>query len=161
MNVIEYAIQMELDGEKFYREQAENNKGNSLYTVCLKLAEDEQKHAAILKNKLNKLPYELTDSSITLDTKNVFAEAEDIKLDTKAEPSQLDFYRIASSKEQESIDLYEDFLTKATDDKDQELFKYLIKQERQHLAFLEELVSLLRKGEEWVESAEFGLREEY
>lgn len=161
MNALEYAIKMELDGEKYYREQAEINKDTSLHAVCLLLAEDERKHANILNKMLNDLPYELTDTNTSLAAKNVFAEAGDIKLESKDMLSQLDFYRIASGKEKESIDLYKEFLSKATEDKEKELFAYLIKQEKKHYEVLEELVLLLRHAEEWVESAEFGIRKEY
>ncbi|HWQ41417.1 MAG TPA: rubrerythrin, partial [Desulfosporosinus sp.] len=40
-------------------------------------------------------------------------------------------------------------------------FEYLIKQEEDHYTIIEQLVSLLSRPEEWVESAEFGVREEY
>ena len=49
MNSIEFAINMELDGVKYYTEQAEINKDNSLNTVFLLLAKDEGNHARILK----------------------------------------------------------------------------------------------------------------
>ena len=44
MNSLEFAISMELEGGKYYREQAEKNQGNSLRTVFLMLAEDEDNH---------------------------------------------------------------------------------------------------------------------
>ena len=34
MNIFKFAIDMELDGLKYYREQAEVNKNNMLYPVC-------------------------------------------------------------------------------------------------------------------------------
>ena len=161
MNALEYAIQMELDGEKYYREQAELNKDNSLYTVCLMLAEDEKKHAMILSNKLEKLAYELTDSEMLLDVKNVFTDINNIEMEEKEVLSQLDFYRIALDKEKQSIELYTDLLNKAADSEEKDVFEYLIRQERQHQDVLEELVTLLRHAHEWVEAAEFGIRKEY
>ena len=72
-----------------------------------------------------------------------------------------DFYKIASEKERESIDLYTKYLSNAEEDREKELFEYLISQEKQHFAVLEELVKLLGHAEEWVENAEFGIRKEY
>ncbi|MEN6624485.1 MAG: rubrerythrin, partial [Smithella sp.] len=60
-----------------------------------------------------------------------------------------------------SIDLYTKYLSEAEGAKEKELFEYLIGEERQHFAVLEELVSMLRHAEDWVENAEFGIREEY
>ena len=158
MNPLEYAIEMGYDGERYYREQAEINKNNSLYSVCLLLADEEKKHALVLTNKLNEKPYELKDSDTFWQAKNIFNDIGNIKVDGKETPDQLDFYKIALDMEKQSIDLYRDFLAKTTEKKEKELFAYLIKEEQQYYEFLEELVSLLRHGEEWVESAEFGTR---
>jgi rubrerythrin len=161
MNTLEYAINMEHDGEKYYTEQAEINKDNSLYVVCTMLAEDEKKHAQILEKKRREVTYELTDSDTLMKTKNIFKDATNIKVLGKEKVTQLDFYRIASDMEKDSIVLYEQFLEKATDAKEKELFEYLIQQEKYHFELFEELSFLLNRPEEWVESAEFGTREEY
>lgn len=161
MNVLEYAIKMELDGEKYYREQAQINKNNKLYTVCLMLAEDEKNHARILNQKLNEMVYELASIDTLAKAKNIFEDLGNLKMETKEVLSQLDFYSIAQEKEKQSINLYKDFLDKATNNQEKELFEYLIGQERQHYEVLEELVMLLRRAEEWVEAAEFGTRKEY
>ncbi len=161
MNTLEAAIQMESEGEKYYTEQMERNKNNQLYTVCLMLAEDERKHAQLLNNKLKGLPYELKETNMLTEVKNIFADLHDIKTEGKEITSQLDFYRLALKLEKESIDHYTDLLEKAEDSQDKELFKFLIKQEEQHHQIFDELIVLLSRAEEWVESAEFGVREEY
>ncbi|MEZ4357500.1 MAG: ferritin family protein [Eubacteriales bacterium] len=161
MNILEYAINMEIDAEKYYTKQAEINRNNSLYVVCSMLAKDENNHARILKNRLGNLPYELTDSDMQLNIKNVFKDIDNFKSEIKKIPSQLDFYRMVLEKEKESIDLYTDFLSKAIDEPEKTLFSYLIKQETKHYEIIYELVLMLRHTEDWVESAEFGIRGEY
>ncbi len=161
MNDLKFAIKMELDGEKYYREQAEINKGNSLHTVCLMLADDEKKHAKILSDRLNETASELTDSGILSKAKNVFAGLGDIKVEGKDRASQLDFYKFASEIEQQSIDLYSKYLTEAEGESEKELFQFLIQQEKQHFEILDNWVALLKNAEDWVENAEFGNREEY
>lgn len=161
MNSLEFAINMELDGEKYYLEQAEINKDNSLKTVFLLLAKDEENHARILRNKSSELSNVLKDSNTLSESKNVFKGIENFKSEIKEIPNQLDLYRAALEKEKQSIDLYHKFLSEATDDKAKELFKYLIKQEEDHYAILDELVILINRPDEWVESAEFGVRKEY
>lgn len=161
MNTMEYAIKMELDGERYYREQAEVNRGNSLYQVCSMLADDEAHHAKILANRQKQQSYELPESNILKNTKNVFDGIGDVAIEWKPIPSQLDFYRIASEIEKQSITLYTELLTKAEDKLDVEVFEYLIGQEKQHFEVLDNMATLLRHTEEWVESAEFGLRKDY
>ena len=161
MNTYEFAITMEQDGEQYYRKQAEINKDNSLHSVCLILANEEVHHAQILISRRNHTDYEMPKSDILMNAKNVFSGISDIKMDLKPIPSQLDFYRIASDLELRSIALYKELRSKAEDPKDIELFEYLIGQEKNHFDVLDNLASLLRQTEEWVESPEFGFRKDF
>jgi len=161
MNSWKFAIDMELDGEKYYKEQANINKDNSLNVVCLMLAEDEKKHAQILTDKMDKKSFQLIDAQTLSKAKNIFDCIGDIKIEDKEIASQLDFYRIATEKEKQSIDLYKGYLLKAVGSEEKELFEYLIKQEENHYEVLDNMASLLIKPEEWVENAEFGIRKEY
>lgn len=161
MNVLEFAIKMELEGEKYYNEQAEINKDNSLSTVFVMLAKEENRHSQILKNKANKLPCDLQQSETLSEAKNVFNTIGANKEEIMHLPNQLGVYRLALEKEKESITLYRKYLSEATDDDSKKIFEYLIKQEEDHYTIIEQLVALLSRPEEWVESAEFGVREEY
>ncbi len=161
MNVLEFAIQMEQDGEKYYREQAELYTQNNLNVVCRMLADDEKMHAQLLSHKLNHLAYECPDSETLSKAKNIFQDIAKIKIKGKENPSQLDFYRIALDKEKQSIDFYSKHAADPEAGMEKELFTYLINQEKHHYEVLEELAALLKQAEDWVESAEFGLRKEY
>lgn len=116
MNTLDYAIEMEFDGEKYYEEQAK--------------------------------------------LKSIFKDANNFKSEIRDKPTQLEFYITALEKEKQSIDLYTDLLAKAAGIKERALFKYLVEQETLHFSLLDEMVTMLRHAEEWVESAEFGLRTE-
>lgn len=161
MNSIEFAINMELDGEKYYREQAEFNKDNSLNAVFLLLAEDEKGHANLLKNELKKITYELSDNETLANVNNVFKDKGDFKNHFEEIPNQLDVYRMALQMEKDSIELYEKFFKESTDEQTKELFGYLVKQEENHFKIFDNLITLVERPEEWVEDAEFGPREEY
>jgi len=154
---LEFAINMEHDGEKFYKRQAEINKDNSLNTVFLLLEKDEAHHAQILQNKFN----ELTDNNTLSQVNNVFKESKGFISEFEKIPNQLDAYKFALEIERKSIDLYTSFLSESTDDQSKELFEFLIKQEKDHYTIFEELILLIERPEEWVENAEFGIREEY
>lgn len=161
MNSLEFAINMELDGQKYYLEQAENNKDNSLKTVFLLLAKDEGCHADMIKKELAETTYELTDNRILAETNNVFKGVGDFKNSFKEIPNQIDVYRMALKREQESIDLYKKFLNDAVDESSKKLFTFLVKQEENHYRIFDNLITLVERPEEWVEDAEFGTREEY
>lgn len=161
MNTLDFAIKMELDGEQYYKKQAEINKENNLYSVCMMLAADEAHHAKILTLLKERGSVIMPESDTLQKAKNVFNGIGDIEMALKPIPSQLDFYRIASERESESIALYSEFLAEAKDQHEVEIFEYLIGQEKQHFEVLDILAELLRHAEEWVESAEFGIRNDF
>lgn len=161
MDILEFAIKMELEGEKYYTEQAKMNKDNSLSTVFLLLAKDENIHAKILENKVNKLSCDLKQSETLSEAKSVFNDLGTLINELKQVPNQLDVYRSALENEKESINLYRKYLSEATDNESKKVFEYLIKQEEDHYAIFDQIVTLINHSEEWVESAEFGKREEY
>lgn len=161
MDILEFAIQMELDGERYYTKQAEINKDNVLSTVFLLLAKDERIHSKILQNKANKQSYELKQSTTLTESKSIFSDIKAIKNGIEQMPNQLDVYRLALNNEKASITLYRKYSSEATDTESKQLFVYLMKQEEEHYRIIDQLVSLISRPEEWVESAEFGIREEY
>lgn len=158
MNILEFAINMELEGEKYYNEQAAINQGNILHTVFFMLAKEEKNHAEILESKSKGSPYELNEP-LTSIAKSVFYGMEDFESEIKKIPGQVDVYRMALKMEKQSIDLYKKLLSEANEGK--ELFEYLIKQEEGHFETIEEIIKMVNRPNEWVESAEFGNREEY
>ncbi len=72
---------------------------------------------------------------------------------------QVDIYRSAQEKEKESIALYKKMAAENADAGD--LSAFLVAQEEEHFLILDEIVKAVDRPNEWVESAEFGLREEY
>jgi len=159
MDIYEFAVQMERDGEKYYREQAEKNAGNGLKGVFEMLADDEKRHAEILEKKAAGTALVQTDTLAK--SKSVFVGISDFKEETKAAPGQIDLYTMALDMEKKSIDLYEGYLAKAEDKAQKEIFSYLVSQEKEHYAVIEELLVMVRHALQWVEDAEFGIRKEY
>lgn len=161
MNNLEFAIAMEKEGERYYLAQAELNKDNSLNKVCLLMAEDERKHAKILADLLKGKREKLEDRDFFMDLKSVFDNLEETKDGAVDAKSQLEFYKDAQEKEKESIELYLKLRDASCLKEDVEIYDFLIAQEKEHYEVLGELIKLLTHGEEWVESPEFGLREDY
>jgi len=156
MDILDFAIQMEQDGEKLYKRFADENKDNSLGTVFLSLAKDEANHAKLVKKQKDGQRVELTDESATVDS--VFGKNSEFQFAGK-KPAQVDVYRAAQEKEKESIALYQKMAEELADTKG--LTEFLIKQEEEHYQILDEIVKAVDRPNEWVESAEFGVREEY
>ena len=161
MELLNLALTMEEDLKNFYLKQAELHQENSLRTVFELLAKEEEKHAEILMSYADKIDLPLMDSDIISEVKPIFKEMADFKSDIKLYATQLDAYRMALDKEVESFNFYKDLHDKSEEEQLKQVFRYLIHQEDRHCIILEELVKLVTRPEEWVESAEFGLREDY
>jgi rubrerythrin len=161
MSQLTKAIQLEIDGEQYYLDQAEKNKGTALYDAFLLLAKAEKKHADLLRKKFHESDTAVHGSLPKPDSESLFSAKSDYKRDDDVVPGQLEVYAVAREMEQKSIDLYREFLSGAKDEGNKELFEFLIKQEQDHYAFFDELITLLMRPREWVEDAEFGLRKDY
>ncbi len=161
MDLLDYALTMEEDLIVLYREQAKLHKENSLHTIFTLLENEEKKHAQILQSHADKIVLPEKDSKILEEATTLINSMEDFKLDIKDIPSQLEVYRIALGKEEESYNIYKELIDHSTNEQSKKVFGYLKDQEEKHRIILEELVKRVSRPEEWVESAEFGLREEY
>jgi rubrerythrin len=159
MNSIEFAINMELDNKRYYMQLAEKTEDSGLRTIFHTLAEEESIHARILKSKSETLPYELIDTNSEI--KNIFMEIGSYKNLIKQIPDAIDVYAFALENEKKSIELYRGILQDTADEKEKKIYEFLIEQEIDHHKVLEQLLEMVKRPEEWVESAEFGLRKEY
>lgn len=161
MNTLEFAIGMEVEGQKYYLEQSEKNTNNELYQIFQLLAASEKEHAELLKNRQMQKEIEYKNNNTLSDIRGVFAGMQNFKGKLEQTTKQIDVYRLALTMEEKSISLYFDMLSQADNQQDKELFIFLLQQEKEHRNLFEDLVILLLRPEEWVESAEFGVREEY
>lgn len=161
MTPVEFAIQMELDGERYYLEQGEKAEYPSLKAVFDLLAREEREHADLLKKYAAQVAYVLHESQVLAHASGVFANEQDLRIEYKARPDQIDAYKLALDKEKESIALYEKMGSEANSDEEKRLFVFLVEQEKIHYHMFQELIEHVLKAKQWVESAEFGVREEY
>jgi rubrerythrin len=161
MNLLEYALQTEIDGIEFYLAKAEENKENSLHKVFLMLAKDEQRHEGIIRKKMHNEHVDLPENETLASYDSLFSNTEELMVNMYSSSDQLDTYRLARGIEKKAIDLYNKLAGEADNPKEKEIFQYLLSQEKIHYDLFDELVVRVGRPEEWVESAEFGQREEY
>lgn len=161
MDALRFALDMELDGERYYSRQAEQYAATPLKTVFELLAKDELKHAEIIRGKMDGAAYALKSDDRLSDRESLFSGLKDYKPLAADNPDQARLYHEAVALEQRSIDLYNDLRIEAADDQMKTLFDFLIREESMHRQILEDMYRFVNRPNEWVESAEFGLREEY
>jgi rubrerythrin len=161
MSKMVFAIQMEVDGEQYYLNQAEKNKDNALQHVFELLARSERKHAELLGKVAGQSDLGSVDDQASAEIANLFSTKDDFVVNPASIPDQVDVYQEALAMEQKSIDLYQGMLQEAPEGHEKKLLAFLVKQEQIHYLLFGELIRLLKRPKDWVESAEFGKREEY
>lgn len=152
MGRIEDAIAMEEAGAAYYREMAGLHPGRALAFAAAHMAEDEENHARILRAYAAGKGFTPEGEGAS---PGIFAGLDPGE---DAREEQLDFYALALEREEESIRHYEAMEAEGSDPA---MIRFLISQEQQHKAILQELLTLLTRPRDWVEDAEFGNREEY
>lgn len=160
ISIIDQAIHLETTAEANYREAAQKTNDSSASKILELLADEEAEHANTLRGM----------SAVTnLESSNVIEKAktwvrgvvegglQSISSD-EGLPSVL---RRAMDLEQMTEAFYREQATTAKDAAVVALFETLANVEREHFLFVGSLVEYFDRPSEWIENAEFGLRDEY
>jgi hypothetical protein len=160
MDIFEYALKMEKDGEGFYREIAAkvNNKG--LHAILTMLADEEVKHyQAIESMKHDK--YQMAATTILDDAKNIFVKMKEQKQEFGFDKKQIKLYEKAQEIEKKSQQFYNEKAQQADLVEQKEFFIELAKEEEKHYFLLENIINFVSRPKEWLEDAEWYHLEEY
>jgi rubrerythrin len=155
MDIYKYALQMELDGRRFYIDLAEKTNNAGIKSILTMMAESEAKHYNIILSmqKNDKTQYS-TDTEVLLEIKNIFMKMKDEK-EIDVDVSQVEIYKKALEVETNSEKFY---LERADEEKDphrKEIFLTLANEEKSHCVLLENIVNFVSQPDNWVENSEW------
>jgi len=114
MNIFEYAMQMEKDGENYYRQLALQTANKGLKTILTMLADEEVKHYNAVERMKTEEP-QMADTTILTDAKNVFVKIKESNENFTFDIKQTELYnweKLASSKKNIRKNLSCDWLRK-------------------------------------------------
>jgi len=160
MNIFEYAMQMEKDGEEYYRDVARNVQNTGVRYILTMLADEEAKHFQILQNIAQAQP-DAGDTGILDRARNVFQEMKETGQTLHVDESQIELYKDAQAIEQKSIDFYAEKSREAADPLQKQLLQKLAEEEKKHYFLLENIIDFVSRPTTWLENAEFVHLEEY
>lgn len=165
MNIFEYAMQMEKDGEGYYRQLAEESRSAGLRKIFVMLADEEVKHFKVVEAMSRHLGApRLAETPILDNVKNVFAEMRDEKepllIDATEETRK---YLKARDLEEKSRDFYREKAEEAPEAPQFQIFMRLSREEEKHLRIMENIVEFVSRPEpgNWLENAEWTHLDEY
>ncbi|MCK9294291.1 MAG: ferritin family protein [Desulfobulbaceae bacterium] len=165
MNIYAFAMQMEKDGENYYRQLAEQSGSAGIKKIFIMLANEEVKHYRVVELLSKKSgPPQMAETNVLENVKNIFAEMkqtkEELHIDTTAEVQN---YRKARDIEEQSRKFYEEKAGESKDEAERRIFLQLAGEERKHLRIMENIVELVSRPEpgRWLENAEWHHLDEY
>jgi rubrerythrin len=165
MNIYQFAMQMENDGENYYRVLAKECTVPGLARIFMMLADEEVKHYNMIERLSRKEKnLQLVEASILENVKNVFVmmqvAKEDLHIDTTKAASE---YRKACAIEEMSQEFYLEKAGLVEDGYERQMFLRLAKEEENHLRIMENVVEFVSRPEpgNWLENAEWHHLHEY
>ncbi|MEE4242292.1 MAG: ferritin family protein [Desulfopila sp.] len=156
MSIFDFAIEMEKDGEKFYRELALKCSNPGLQAIFTNLADEELDHIRLFSNLQKETSLDIKDSSILEDSKNIFAAMkEKNQIDIAADADQTDAYTVALQMEEKAFRFYEEKAQETDNTSEKHLLQAIAREERRHYRILENIIDFVSRPEQWLENAEF------
>jgi rubrerythrin len=165
MNIYDFAMRMEQDGEAFYREMADQTTDKGVQHILNALADDEIKHYNIIKQMKQEAVAPQMDDTVILDSaKNVFAQMQGRPIDAgrlvRAGP-QVEIYRQAQELERQSRAFYLEKADEVPQATHKELLLRIADEEARHYFLLDHMIEFVSRPQTWIEDAEFNHLEQY
>jgi rubrerythrin len=155
MNVYDYAMKVEKDGEAYYKELASKAPNAGLKKVFTILAEAEVRHYNVFKSMRDKDGQDIKSLDISTDTKTIFETLQAQKQNVDFGEDEVKFYEDAIKREEDSYQFYVDKANELSDEDEKEVFLNIAKEEVKHKAILENILTFIQEPDNWVGSAEF------
>jgi rubrerythrin len=159
MNIYEFAMQMERDGERFYRNLADGSSSQGMSRILTALADDEAKHYIIVKEMAEDVEPDMDKTTVLTDAKNVFAQMQGTSLDLGG--LQVEVYRQAQEIERQSRKFYKEQADQATKASARTILLEIADEEQRHYFLLDRIVEFIDRPRTWIENAEFNHLDEY
>lgn len=155
MDIYEFAMQMEKDGEKFYRDLAQKVENKGIKNILGYLADAEVKHHTILEKMKNSEETQLSGTKILSDVKNVFEKMKEENDTSGIDASQIEIYNNALELEKKNRDFFQKKADETNDQTQKEVLLKLAEEEESHCTILENIINFVSQPDSWLEDAEW------
>ena len=155
MNIYEYAMKVEKDGERYYRELADSMDDASLKSILLMLADEEVKHY-ITFEKMHKHQEVLhyPSNNLLRHTLSMFRKRQHDNPHFYIPKSYIEAFESALRTEKNSYAFYLEKGKMIEDEAQKEAFLQIAEEERQHVILLENLIEFITDPNAWLEHHE-------
>jgi rubrerythrin len=161
MELFDFAIQMEMDGERYYRDIAAKSLHKGIISILTGLADQEVKHRKFLEKMQTGKKGKWKEEDIFLGTKNIFMEMKEMKESFVFDKDEIDLYKKALEIEEKSKKFYLEKAKEVQDQKQKDLLLKIAEEENRHYFLVENLIDFMSKPKTWLENAEWVHLDEY
>lgn len=161
MNIYDYAMQMEKDGENYYRNLAQKINHAGLKKILEILADAEVKHYDILQKMKKNETVHMSDVGILSNVKNIFAKMKEENDTSGLNNSHRELYKKAQEIEKKSQRFYLEKAEEVKNESQREIFLKIAGEEEKHYFILENILNFVSRPQHWLENAEWYHLEEY
>jgi rubrerythrin len=166
MDVFEYAMKMEQDGQAYYEKMAAQAGNDALKNILLNLASDEVRHYNIFKKfKEGDLSATKDMKGATSETlnkaKNVFEKLASSKKTMSFPADIVEAWKKAQDIEKKTEDFYREKGAAEKNDKVKKTILLIADEEHKHWALIEHVLQFLDRPKSWLENAEWNHLEDY
>ena len=162
MDLLTQAIQMEIDGEHFYRDLAAKAEDPGVKIILTKLADDEIKHRQLFEHMQKDKTVQYVPNNIVDAKSNAFADMKKMtKISEEFKKSIVDALQKAQAVETKNHGFY---LKQAEAETNPDYKKVILKiaeEEDQHAAIMLDLIEYFLNPKQWLEDAEWNHRDQY
>ena len=159
MNAFEYAMKMELDGKKYYEEQAAALGESALRKIYEELAVDEQRHYETFKAMYDGTDADINaafQSNVLSTAKNIFQALKDNKNKIKDLPTGVkEAWEKARAIEDKAEKYYREQADKAKDEIEKAMWLKIAGEEHNHWVALDNVIQFINHPNQWIEDAEW------
>lgn len=156
MNAYQYAMRMESEAERYYRDLADSSHDTTLKTVFEMLADEEAKHFKTFEKmaKSEKLP-DIESFDMSGKVREIFSKIKACNRRYSFTDEQVTYYEKAAQIEDDSAKFYRQKAEEMSDPKQKEAFLAIAAEEEKHKVLMENLANFVASPDTWLESAEF------
>ena len=164
MDIYQFAMQMEKDGENYYRQLAKESSVPGLGRIFTMLADEEVKHFKTIEKLSKGQKGSLTECNVLENVKNIFVlmkeSKEELHINTAKVTSE---YRKACTLEEMSQKFYLEKADETREEQEKQIFLQLAGEEAKHLRIVENIAEFVSRPEpgNWLENAEWHHLDEY
>ena len=161
MDPYDYAMQLEKDGEAYYREIAAKSRNTGLKRILTMLADAEVEHYRIFQRMKAKETVERRDTTIIQGVKNIFARMRDEGESSGVDIAEIELYKKAQDYEKKTENFYRETADKVTVPGQKDIFLKIADEEVKHYYILQSIIDFVSRPDSWLLTAEWYHLEPY